>query len=389
MADRERLSSLNGQFTLLNGRTAVWGIAVALIFVFLPLYQLDPNRVTSGPPVYFFKLLTTYPNLWSGLLVVIVLIFLAGVFQEFFLFLLAFLLWCLPTLTWPGGTGLSQELWISPSLGFWLVQGLAVYRALVNTKASRLGIFLRLVVLGVATITFVMGGCSAISVVKEADPSLVGQKLWQHLSLTAGAMAGAVILGFPLGVASFRFRWGKVLLQMASVIQTIPSIALFGLLMIPLAALVRAFPGLQVWGVGGIGPTPAEIALTLWAILPLASAVQAGLAMVPPEVIHAAYGLGFSSSNVFWKVELPLALPSALAGFRLAFVQTVGNATLAPLIGGGGLGWFIFQGIGQTSQDMVVLGVLLVLIVSGVADQLLKLLVKTSQRRLVRASSAV
>lgn len=382
MVKRKRLSSLKDRFFF--GRALSWAVIVTLVLVFLPLYRLDPNRVVLGPPVYFAQVLSVSPMLWLVVLLgVIVTFFLRGAFQEFFLLLVALSLWCFPTLTWPQAGQLSQELRVSPDVAFWLVQVLAISRVLVRTKASRrLVVTLRIIVLGVSLATLLGGGCAALSVIKEANSAQVFERLGQHLSLTVGAMVGALIVGVPLGAAAARSRWGKLLFQSVSLLQTIPSIALFGLLMVLLAGLTRSFPSLQSWGVRGIGATPVEVALTLWAILPLASAVQAGLRMVPSDVIRAAQGLGFTPSEVFWKVELPLAMPSALAGFRVAVVQTMGNATLAPLIGGGGLGWFLFQGIGQTSPDMVVLGVLLVLIVTGVADQLLKLLINAQQRRL-------
>ncbi|NNM66929.1 MAG: ABC transporter permease [Spirochaetales bacterium] len=368
-----------------------WASAVLLFLVWAPLYQLDPNRVTQGPLVYFFQLLATqtFPtlSLVAGLVLAVVL---PVDYRSSLVFLVALLLGILPALVWPTFAEPAQSARVAPALGFWLLEGALVCRLLLGQVCkTRLNVFfwgLAAVIFGVL---IAVGDFGALSFVKEAasDPQRILDELGQHLALTFWPVGFAVVLGFPLGVVAFKARWGKSLIQWASVIQTVPSIALFGLLMIPLAALTRSFPWLKDWGVAGIGAFPVEISLTLWALLPVLSGIHAGLAMVPPEVVRSAKGLGFSSREIFWQVELPLAIPSVLAGFRVAVVQTVGNATLAPLIGGGGLGWFIFQGIGQTSSDMVILGVLLVLFVTVVLDQLLKGLVTLSHRGVAHVNS--
>src|SRR5580704_1733951 len=118
------------------------------------------------------------------------------------------------------------------------------------------------------------------------------------------------------------------LFAVLNLLQTVPSIALFGLLIVPLSALARAVPGLVALGVGGVGPAPAIIALTLYALLPVARNTLAGIGGVPAAAIDAARGMGMTRRQVFWQVEVPLALPVLLAGLRIVTVQAIGLAVV-------------------------------------------------------------
>ena len=138
--------------------------------------------------------------------------------------------------------------------------------------------------------------------------------------------------------------------------QTIPSIALFGILMAPLAALAVAVPALAPIGVSGIGTAPAMIALFLYSLLPIVANTVIGLSRVSSSAVDAARGMGLTEGQVLRQIELPLALPTILTGIRIVLVQNIGLATIAALIGGGGFGAFVFQGIGQTAIDLVLLG---------------------------------
>ncbi len=131
--------------------------------------------------------------------------------------------------------------------------------------------------------------------------------------------------------------------SLLNVIQTVPSVALFGLLIAPLAALVTAFP----WklGIAGTGMTPALIALVLDALLPLVRGVVVGLNQIPRDVLESARAMGMSGAQRFLHVQLPLALPVFLRSLRVVMVQTVGMAVIAALIGAGGFGALVFQGL--------------------------------------------
>lgn len=128
-----------------------------------------------------------------------------------------------------------------------------------------------------------------------------------------------------------------------NIIQTIPSVALFGLLIAPLAGLVKHFPLLGSLGVAGTGLTPALIALVLYALLPLVRGVVAGLNQVPQDVLESARAMGMNTFQRFVSVQFPLALPVFLRSLRVVMVQTVGGGDCA-LIGAGGFGALVFQG---------------------------------------------
>ena len=134
--------------------------------------------------------------------------------------------------------------------------------------------------------------------------------------------------------------------------------ALFGLLIAPLAWVGANLPGASALGIAGIGPAPAFIALVAYALLPIVSATVTGLDAVQPSVVDAADGVGMTRFQRLFSVELPLAFPIILTGIRVVLVQNIGLAVIAGLVGGGGLGIFVFQGISQTATDLVLLGAL-------------------------------
>ncbi|MDR9441029.1 MAG: ABC transporter permease, partial [Halomonas sp.] len=154
-------------------------------------------------------------------------------------------------------------------------------------------------------------------------------------------------------------------------LQTIPSIALFGLLLAPLAWLSANVDWLAALGVSGIGWAPALLALVGYSLLPMVRNTFVALEAVEPAVIDAARGMGMSRGQVFRQVRLPLALPLILEGIRITTIQAIGLTAVAALIGAGGLGTFIFQGLGQAAMDLVLLGALPILVLALFVDALL------------------
>lgn len=153
-----------------------------------------------------------------------------------------------------------------------------------------------------------------------------------------------------------------------------PSVALFGLLIAPLAALVTAFPWLGKLGIAGTGMTPALIALVLYALLPLVRGVVVGLNQIPRDVLESARAMGMSGAQRFLHVQLPLALPVFLRSLRVVMVQTVGMAVIAALIGAGGFGALVFRGC-YSAIDLVLLGVIPVIVLAVLTDALFDLLI--------------
>jgi osmoprotectant transport system permease protein len=167
---------------------------------------------------------------------------------------------------------------------------------------------------------------------------------WEHL-LLVGASAGiAILIGVPVGIWLTRKPgMAKSVLGVANIVQTIPSLALFGFL-IPLPFM------------GGIGARTAIIALILYALLPILTNTYTGIRGVPPAIVEAATGMGMKPGQVLRWVELPLAAPVILAGVRIATVVSVGVATIAAAIGAGGLGVLIFRGVAMVDNRLVLAG---------------------------------
>ena len=167
---------------------------------------------------------------------------------------------------------------------------------------------------------------------------------------------------------------GGVLLPVLNIIQTIPSIALFGLLMAPLALLAANVPPLGRAGISGVGLAPAVIALTLYGLLPVVRGTLAGLQQVPSAMVQAGRALGLTRFQTLIHIELPLALPVLLGGVRTAAVSSVGLAAVTALIGAGGLGSVLFEGLFANAQDVVLLGVLPIIALGVLVDALFKAL---------------
>ena len=166
----------------------------------------------------------------------------------------------------------------------------------------------------------------------------------QHVALVLTATVVAVSIGVPLGVVLTR-RPGlaRPVLGFANVVQTIPSLALFGFL-IPLPIL------------GGIGARTAIVALVVYSLLPILRNTHAGIASVDPAVAEAATGLGMTPGQRLRMVELPLAFPVVLAGIRIAVVVGIGLATIAAAIGAGGLGVLIYRGVATVDHRLILAG---------------------------------
>ncbi|HQZ13714.1 MAG TPA: ABC transporter permease [Devosia sp.] len=252
---------------------------------------------------------------------------------------------------------------VSPAAGFWLLLfafALLAADALTRMKLKpvpRIGILLA-VAAGIALI-LVSGTWNDLSILKEyanrADA--FWREAQQHVLLAFGSLLVAVAAGIPLGILCYRAPGVRaVVLNVLNLIQTIPSIALFGLLIAPLAWVAANVPGAAAIGISGIGAAPAMVALFAYSLLPMVANTVVGLDNVPPAANDAAKGMGMTDGQRLVGVELPLAFPVILTGIRIVLVQNIGLATIAALIGGGGFGVFVFQGIGQTAMDLVLLG---------------------------------
>lgn len=180
-----------------------------------------------------------------------------------------------------------------------------------------------------------------------------------HLTLVAVAMALAIVIAVPLGMLAVeRPALRKIALGIAGVLQTIPSLALFGFL-IPIPFI------------GGIGRRTAIVALVLYALLPILRNTYVGLTGIDPTVLEAAEAMGMSEAQILWRVRLPLALAFILAGIRTATIITIGVATIAAAIGAGGLGTFIFRGVAMVSDVVILAGAIPAALLAILADMFL------------------
>ncbi len=182
-----------------------------------------------------------------------------------------------------------------------------------------------------------------------------------HLTLVVIAMIIAILIGVPLGMFIVqRPALRAIALGVASIFQTIPSLALFGFL-IPIPFI------------GGIGKRTAIVALVLYALLPILRNTYVGLTGIDPAILEAAEAMGMTRAQILFRVRFPLALAVILAGIRTATIITIGVATIAAAIGAGGLGTFIFRGVALVSDSLILAGAIPAALLALLADLLLGL----------------
>jgi osmoprotectant transport system permease protein len=377
-----------------------WNPVAALLAVLgvcavagLPFLRVAPNRLVSGEAV---SLLEVLHGPWWGLLAVLLAILLVPLLRP-----MRAVLWfqvigavaLLAGLLGLAGAYASQvTLTESPfartALGgaFWvllIVLWLTVVDAL---QRLQVGLAAQMAVLAVAvgllSLPLLSGLCDDLSIMKEwANQSGVfGTAVLRHIVIVLAALLPTLGLGLPLGWWVCKSARGRqALFPLLNIIQTIPSIALFGLLMAPLALLAVAYPTLARAGISGVGLAPGVIALILYSLLPVVRGTLAGLEQVPTAVREAARGMGMSPLQIFYRVEVPLALPVLLAGIRTATNQAIGLAAVTALIGAGGLGAIMFEGLFSSANDLVLLGVLPIVALAVLVDTAFKVLITVTQ----------
>ena len=367
---------------------------VAIAAVALPFVNVAPNRLVSGEPRALWQIWSFTPLLLGAALAsTVALAFWPGRVALWLTLLLSEALFIV--LFWSAGQAATQMASVESPLartsigsGLWLwlalcllvcsdairrLTPLPVWRWLLNAQFWVIPLLI-----------LFSGDLNQLSLLKEYAnrQEVFDNALAQHLTILFGTLIPALLLGVPLGIGCYRHpsRQGAVF-TVLNVIQTIPSVALFGLLIAPLAGLVKSFPALAAAGIAGTGLTPALIALVLYALLPLVRGVVAGLSQVPPDVLESAHAMGISARQCFWKIQLPLALPLLVRSLRVVTVQTVGMAVIAALIGAGGFGALVFQGLLSSALDLVLLGVVPTIALAVVLDALFALWLALLTRR--------
>ncbi|MFC1941850.1 ABC transporter permease [Chloroflexota bacterium] len=208
------------------------------------------------------------------------------------------------------------------------------------------------------------------------------QELLKHISLFSGTVAVASIIGILLGILATKNSYiARPIFFFTNIMQTIPGLALFGLLIAPLSALSFAFPVLRDVGIRGVGVAPAAITLIIYALLPIVRNTYVGMKQVATDAINAGMGMGMSRWQLFRRVEVPLASPLILEGIRMASIQAIGLTAIAALIGAGGLGWFVFRGIGQAAPDLIILGAIPIIVLALLVDAIMRTIIKLGTPR--------
>ena len=363
-------------------------VALALMAAWaLPFVRVAPNRLLSGEAVYLVDVLQGF-GVWlvATLLLALALAAVQAQRRATHVLVVVAMAATLAGLWLLAGAHAHHVAQTESSLhrtalgaGFWTLAGLAWLVALDAVARLRLATLARLAVLTAAALPLlaVLGMGQDLSIAQEyANRSDVfGTAVLRHLQIVLLSIVPAVAMGVPLAWAMARTpRLRQALFPVLNVIQTIPSIALFGLLMAPLAWAAAQAPVLGQMGISGVGLAPAVLALLLYALLPIVRSTLAGLEQVPVAATTSARAMGMAPWQVLWHVELPLALPVLLVGLRTAVVQTTGLAAVTALVGAGGLGSIMFDGLFSAANELVMLGVLPIVLLAVLADALFKAL---------------
>ncbi|WP_448096404.1 ABC transporter permease [Luteibacter yeojuensis] len=356
-----------------------------LAAAFAPFLHIAPNRLLAGEAI------NPHPWLWIGAWFTVMACAVFGLPRH--RAIAASLAWvavvCLPLLA-----GLDAQralVHATPSTrvqlgaGFWLMWLAAALLLLDRLRGVRVVVQ---VTAWLAALVLIMAQCATgmldgLALLREwhAQRAPFAEALSAHLRLSAITLVLALLTGAPLGWWVWRRRRNDgLLVGVLAFLQTVPSLALFALLIGPFAWLARTWPALGSLGFGGTGGAPAVFALLLYALLPVVRYTAAGLDVVPADAREAARGLGMSRAQLLVRVQLPLGWPVLLAGLRVVAVQTIGLAAVAALIGAGGLGRFVFLGIGQGATDMVLLGTLAILVLALAVDLLFQGLLALTER---------
>lgn len=371
-------------------------VAALIGAVALPFAAMAPNRLVSGQAVGLIEALR--PWQWAGLIGLALALIVCALRRPLprphahRLTLTLAPLWLLLVAYGLGDyaqralVDASPAARVSQSAAFWVLAFCPTLMIVDAFQRLRTGLALRgayaVIVLAALAALFAAGTFAALSIMREYanNRDTFAAELARHLFLVGSALGPALLIGLPLGLLAHRRPGVRgTLFGMLNFLQTIPSIALFALLVAPLAALSDAFPLLDALGVSGIGATPAIIALILYSLLPVVRNTYAGFAGVAPATLEAARGMGLTPRQLLWRVEVPLALPVILSGLRIVTVQAIGLTVVAALIGAGGLGAFIFQGLGQYAIDLVLLGAVPTIALAVIADFVLQLFVALSR----------
>lgn len=346
---------------------------------------LRPNRIESGLPISIYSLVKNPGFLLLTLVLILgigMTVILLKKTPKLNLFAAILLFWLFLFLVGETSRDLlleqPAESRVSLGVGFWLFFcGILLFLRQGTDAVQRLhsahplhpwipAMVFSITLAGIS-LFFAAGWLDSISLMAELSQQKT--RIWgeflRHMQLTLHAVITGFFLSFLLGYGAYRKTWiERPVNWVANFFQVLPTLSFLGLLMVPLSMLVAAYPFLKSLGIRGIGYFPAFLVLTSYTLLPLTNHILAGFRSVSSDLLEGARGMGMSSSQILYQIELPLALPAIYTGIRTALVQTVSNTILAGLVGGGGLGALLFLGLAQSAMDLVVVSSLLIVLVS-------------------------
>lgn len=372
-----------------RGKVGMLGAALyAVSALFLPFVQFRPNRVLTGESYYLWQLggAQGILMLLAMLLPPILLVFLPRklrVLRVMCVLLALSLSLIALSLSAQILTRASEVARVSISSGFWMSTA-GIFLMISAARAQRwqrpgLRNWINLAALVIVFLMLFFGAFDKLSVLLEyfnRRETFMAQAA-RHLMLAASSVGAAALLGVPLAFVMFsHIKLKRAVLFLVNMGQTIPTLSLLGLLMVPLAYIGSKSDLLRNLGVSGVGFWPAWIALFIYALFPILHNALAGLQMVDPAVTEAALSVGMTKTQVFYQVQIPLAVPLMIGGVRTALTQSMGNTVLAALIGGGGLGSLIFLGLAQSAPDLILLGTVPLVMLTFLTDAMLGNLVR-------------
>ncbi|MBS4025803.1 MAG: ABC transporter permease [Clostridia bacterium] len=358
------------------------GVAAVLSFLFLPLVRIKPNRIAMGDLVGSIEMLSIFSIIFLILWATIIALSFYTNKRRYVLLVTISILTVILLLAFISIKAkeymVSSSARVSFSSGFYLqilwayLIMVVGYKKIEGYKAYKFMLTILPIILIYFGIKY--GTFNDLSLMKEfiTKRSQFFDNLRIHGILTLASVLAGIIIAVPLGYIAYKSKKSeeRIMLPM-SIIETIPSLSLFGILLIPLSRLGK-LPIFNQIGVSGIGWAPAFVALSLYTLLPIGRNTLSGFSSVDNGIKEAAKGMGMKSTEILLKIEFPLAFPVIFTGVRIAFTQTIGGAVLAGLVGGGGMGSFVFLGLAEASQDLILLGVIPIVLLTIIVDYLLK-----------------
>lgn len=378
-----------------RSKISVLGAIIMIVsLLFFNFITYRPNRILSGTGLNAMALFGNFPFFLLLICLVILVLSLIsnkkckmmiGILSIFIILLLVYLLGMIVEENilnaYPNGR-------VSIGGGFWLIL-LGVYMVISGTfKGYERSVLHRrvfyLLIFIIMGLFLISGHLDNLSIMKEFfnRSNTFFREITRHFSLSFFSVMVAIIMGIPTGIFIHRSKKSNsVILFLINLGQTVPTLSLLGLAMVPMAFLSERSAFLRNIGIRGVGFAPAFIILIIYSLFPIVHNTIAGLKLVDENLLEVASGLGMKMNQTFWRIQLPLSLPVVLGGIRTAMTQSIGNTILAGLIGGGGLGSIIFLGLAQAAPDLILSGIIPIVAMAFLIDSLLSFFIFFYKRK--------